>query len=132
MRRRKNKLLVPCSHAASASPATAAIGPVASGWPTNSAPVGGLPAEVVATLAAALVDAARRLAAEADARTVRPGFINLRCAAAFLGVSVKTLRAMIRRRMVPCVRVNPKVLLFRPAALAEAVTRFEIPARRFV
>lgn len=98
--------------------------------PASGAGLPSLPNEAVAVLAEALAGAARRLADDAAARAVRPGFVGAREAAAFCGVGLKAFRAMVRRRLVPCIRVNGKTQLFQLGAIAEALQRLESPARR--
>ena len=86
-------------------------------------------AALAAVLAPALVEAARRLAAAEVMRTPPAGLLSFQSTARWADVSPKTLRAMVRRKIIPCVRVNSKVILFRPAAVLEALSRRETPAR---
>lgn len=86
--------------------------------------------EAVAALTAAVIAAARRLAEDAAHRTPPPAFMDARQAARFLAISPKVLRALVRARRIPVVKLSAKTWLFRGGALVEALGRLEVPARR--
>jgi len=60
---------------------------------------------------------------------VAPGYLRKRDAATYLGIAPRTLQEWAAKRIVPAIRVSHKIILFRVAALDDAMLRLETKAR---
>jgi len=56
------------------------------------------------------------------------GFVRKRQAAQYIGVSVRTLTNLMRRRVVPYTKVSRKICLFRIKELDKALDRYRVQA----
>lgn len=59
---------------------------------------------------------------------MKPGFLRREDAAAYLGVSVRTLADWQRQRLVPFVKVSHRVCLFKVADLERSFDRLTVRA----
>jgi excisionase family DNA binding protein len=57
-----------------------------------------------------------------------PGYLRRTAAARHLGVSVRTLGELQRRRLLPFYRLTPRCVLFKVEDLDQALARFRIEA----
>lgn len=57
---------------------------------------------------------------------LRPGYMRRAAAAHYLGVSLRQLTEMMRRRMVPYAKLSHRVCLFKQEDLDRAIARFRI------
>jgi len=61
-------------------------------------------------------------------KNLLPGYLRRTAAAKHLGVSVRTLGELQRRRYVPFYRVTPRCVLFKCSDLDRALERFRVEA----